>query len=96
MNIYARQGDIVIDRLKKPTTETLEPKRDLVLAGGSSGHPHTLVGACLAKIEERRTLVRVAEPTRIEHAGQHKTVDLPAGDYEIRRKREEGERQVED
>lgn len=96
MHIYARQGDLVIDKLAKAITGDLSPRRDLVLAGDSGGHPHTLVGSVLARTEARRAFVRVAETTRIEHSGQHPDISLEPGDYEIRRLREAGDRLVED
>lgn len=95
MNIYARQGDLVIDKLLEPITGELEKGRAISFAGDSSGHQHRLMGACEFRREANGvTLVRVAKPTKVEHgkAGGHKAVTLVAGDYEVRRKRERGDR----
>jgi len=95
MNIYARQGDLIIDKLIQPITGDIEKGRAISFAGDSSGHPHRLMGACEFRREANGvTLVRVAKATKVEHgkAGGHKTVTLEAGDYEVRRLRERGDR----
>lgn len=94
--IYARQGDVVIRQ--QPATGELTPAIGLVVAGASS-HPHTIVGPCLHRREGRRTVVRLAVPTTIEHAGRHTPISLPAGDYELtplRERGDDGDRAVED
>lgn len=101
MELYARQGDLVIEKLGAPITGELLPGRDVVFAGDSSGHTHTLVGKCLMRREGRVTFVRIAKPTPLDHAKPdgHNTVELEAGDYEVRPLREDGvdgERPVED
>lgn len=101
MNLYARQGDLVIEKLTSAIAGDLYPSRNVVFAGDSSGHRHVLRGAALTRSEGDRTLIRVAEPTVIEHekADGHKTVALDPGDYEIRSLRERGDgsdRAVED
>jgi hypothetical protein len=101
MNIYARQGDLVIRKLDAPASGELRPKTNIVFAGDSSGHPHTLRGNALMRRDGRKFFVRLAEPTVLEHgsAGGHKAVTLEAGDYEIGPKRERGDagdRAVED
>jgi hypothetical protein len=101
MQIYARQGDLIIDRLSSPITGELAPTRRLVFAGDSSGHPHRLVGDCLSRRDGTRTLVRVAKTMTIEHGrtGGHKPITLVPGDYSIGPLRERGDatdRPVED
>lgn len=101
MNLYARQGDIVIEKLTLAIAGDLYPARNIVFAGDSSGHRHVLRGAALTRAEGDRTLVRVAEPTALEHekADGHQSVTLEPGDYEIRSLRERGDgsdRAVED
>lgn len=101
MYLYARQGDLVIEKLSTPITAKLTAAVDLVLAGSSSGRRHRLRGRQMVLIEERRTLVRVAEPTVLEHDSPtgHKTTPIEPGDYEFRSLRERGDRsdrQVED
>lgn len=81
--IYARQGDLVISASAKISGD-LAPANDLVVAGGSSGHPHVIVGPCLHRREGTVTFVRVPK-TSMTHGRPdgHVTVDLAAGDYEI-------------
>lgn len=96
MEIYARQGDLVIDKLSAPITGELAPARDTVFAGDSSGHPHRLTGAHLIRRETRDGapvfLVRVEEKRSISHGKPdgHRNVTLVPGDYEIRPLRERG------
>lgn len=101
MNLYARQGDLVIEKLAKPITGDLLPARDVVFAGDSSGHTHTLRGSCLMRRDGRTHFVRLEKALPLEHAKTdgHKTIELAPGDYEIRPKRERGDasdRAVED
>lgn len=100
MHLYARHGDLVIEKLTKIDGE-LRPMTNLVFAGDSSGHPHRLLGKCQMRREGRRALVRVLETTRLEHGKPdgHQTIELAAGDYEVRPLRERGDgsdRAVED
>lgn len=101
MNIFARQGDLVIEKLSAPITGDLEKRSNIVFAGDSSGHPHTLRGSALTRRDGFTTFVRLSRRADLEHgrAGGHKTVSLPAGDYAIRPLRERGagsDRAVED
>lgn len=101
MRLYARQGDLVIEKLATPIAGDLEKTIRLTFAGDSSGHPHTLKGACLSRRDGFTTLVRVARPAVLEHgrAGGHKPITLEPGDYSVRPLRERGagiDRKVED
>jgi hypothetical protein len=96
MEIFARQGDVVIRKTR--LVGELDDATDLVVAGASS-HPHTIRGACKFKRDGNITVVRVPDDTTIEHAGRHQSISLPAGDYELTSLRERGDeydRQVED
>jgi hypothetical protein len=99
MQLYARHGDLVIE--KTNVTGDLEKGRDIVFAGDSSGHPHTLLGACLYRKDGRSTFIRLAEATKLQHGKPdgHETISMEPGDYEIRPLRERGDgldRAVED
>ena len=101
MEIYGRHGDLVIQKLDTPITGELTEVRNLVFAGDSSGHTHTLKGKALHRRDGRRTFVRVAKATALVHgkADGHKTMPIAAGDYEVRPLRERGDgadRAVED
>ena len=96
MKIYARHGDVVIRQ--QSVDGELATATDLVIAGSSSS-PHTILGACHYRQEGQETLVRIAKDTTIEHAGRHKPIPLPAGDYVFSALRERGDksdRKVED
>jgi hypothetical protein len=101
MHIYARQGDLVIDKLAAPISGDMERTRRIVFAGDSSGHPHTLLAPALMRRDGLRTFVRLSKAAEITHGKPdgHKPVKLVAGDYEIRPLRERGDgsdRAVED
>lgn len=87
MELYARQGDLVIDAKPIPDGVELRPEKDLILAGRDSA-PHTVRGTVLAARQGAVTYLRVEQATRIDHAGRHRTVPLVVGDYEVRPLRE--------
>lgn len=100
MELYARHGDLVIEKLDKIDGELTEAK-DFVFAGDSSGHTHVLRGLAQVRRDGLRTFVRVPKKTKLTHAKPdgHKTIDIEAGDYEVRSLRERGDgsdRAVED
>ena len=100
MEIYARQGDLVINKFEGDPGE-LSPAKDHVFAGDSSGHPHTLKGKSKIRIDGRRTLVLLEKPTELVHGKSdgHPTVSIEAGTYEVyplRERGDEGDRAVED
>ncbi len=103
MELYARHGDLVIEKLDKPIVGELQKGVNIVFAGDSSGHPHTLMGSVDFRRDGRRTLVRVPDgkPMELRHGKStgHKTIALAPGDYEVRPLRERGDgadRAVED
>jgi hypothetical protein len=103
MHLFARQGDLVIERLDKQIEGDLIKRSDIVFAGDSSGHRHRLLGTAMveANSSPQRTRFRIVEPMQLAHEKPdgHKTIDLLPGDYEIRPLRERGDgsdRAVED
>jgi hypothetical protein len=86
MNIFARQGDLVIAVSTIADTD-LTKEVNMVLAGRDSA-PHILRGTVLAKVVGRTTVVRVLEPTLLTHDGRHKDILLAPADYSISRLRE--------
>lgn len=83
--IYARHGDLVIN--KEPTPSTVELKKPagpLVLAGTDSS-PHSIAqfNAVLhAKVGEMQYL-KVVEPVQLSHDGRHKAITIEPGEYSI-------------
>lgn len=100
MHIYARQGDLIIDRITEVLTEDTVKRHDVVFAGDSSGHRHRLLGDVLVSTTDPRRF-RLESPTEIIHekSDGHTSIPMPAGDYRIRPLRERGDagdREVED
>lgn len=62
MNLYGRQGDLVIEKLARPLTGDFVKRTDVVFAGDSSGHRHRLLGTALVLTADngRRTQFRIA------------------------------------
>lgn len=107
MHIYARQGDLVIEKLSAPIAGELEAVKRIVFAGDSSGHPHVMVasrttGKISTRKEGRRTLLRVeGNGIDMQHGKPEGHGDVPfvPGDYAIYPLRERGDgsdRSVED
>lgn len=98
MHIYARQGDLVIEKLSSPITRELAPSVGLVLAGSDTS-AHRIAGKVESAQDGRDWLIRVTEPTSIDHADRHHSVTLEPGDYVVRPLRErgdDGDRAVDD
>ncbi len=94
MNIYAHQGDLVIDLLETIPDGNWEEVEDFVFAGDSSGHRHRLLGRASVQRVGRVTRVKVAKDTKLIHekAGGHNEVSMFEGKaYEIRPQRERGD-----
>jgi hypothetical protein len=105
MEIFARQGDLVIEKLPDGALDGVEliKRNDVVFAGDSSGHRHRLLGIAFVAQDSntRRTRIRIAEPVELVHekADGHKSASMSPGDYEVRPLRERGDgndRVVED
>ena len=102
MELFGRQGDLVIEKLSEKLSGELTERADLVFAGDSSGHRHRLQGVALVELQRPgRTRFRLTKAADLAHekADGHKTVSLEPGDYEVRSLRERGDasdRAVED
>lgn len=99
MHFYARQGDLVFNRLpgelqvlsRLPDDKELKPASGLVLSGTDSD-PHTVAGLALVHRDGRGIFLRGPETTEVAHAGRHLAISLEAGDYEVYPLRERGDR----
>lgn len=99
-NIYARQGDLVIDRVDSAPVELLRTTVDTVIAGSHDG-THTLpAGVDYARDGEHDHYVRPVKDVAIVHASRHELVPLAAGQvYHIWsqiERRGDGDQDVED
>ena len=100
MKLYARQGDLIIEKLTQVDGDFTKAT-NLVFAGDSSQHRHRLLGTVLMQRVGRAIRVQVAESLELVHEtpGGHKTVLFVPGAYEVRPQRErgdQGDRAVED
>jgi len=97
MNLYARQGDLVISQM--PPVTGGDNKLNYIVAGADTA-PHTVLGDATVSVSDGTTVVTPVTDTVIRHAGRHLEVPLPAGySYSITRLRERGDagdRAVED
>jgi hypothetical protein len=83
--IFARHGDLVINRAPIPSGAKLDkPKVRVVLAGRESA-PHAIDAFESVLYGQSGSLqfVRVLEPVELSHSERHKTIALPPGDYQI-------------
>lgn len=103
MNLYARQGDLIIEKLSTPLTGDMVKRPTVVFAGDSSGHRHRISGNILvAEVwPAGETAIRLSDTTDLIHekADGHATVRMEPGDYVVRHLRERGDssdRAVED
>lgn len=83
--IFARHGDLVINRADIPSDITLaQPKGRVVLAGRESA-PHAIDAFQHVLYGQRDGIqfLRVAEPVELTHSERHKTIALPPGDYQV-------------
>ncbi len=83
-----RQGDVLIvavDSIPESATEVPRSRRGVVLAEGEvTGHAHRIPSrsAKLFRTEMDARFMRVTAPVALNHE-EHKTVDIPKGNYRI-------------
>jgi hypothetical protein len=83
--LFARHGDLVINRAPIPTNiELSEPKAPVVLAGRESA-PHAIAEYQHVKYGQSEGIqyLRVAKEVELSHSERHKTIALPPGDYQV-------------
>jgi len=93
-----RQGDILIIPIETlPSGESKELKDKVIARGETTGHKHLLRGAQLLMIAN--AMYVVAKKAAMVTHEEHGQIDLPAGNYLVRRQQEytpAGWRQVHD
>ncbi len=92
MNACYRQGDILFVRKDaKPAGKAIARPTGHILEGEATGHIHRLSAPCLETAEvyevDGKLFVSSEEGISIVHE-EHRTLDLPAGHYEVVRQRE--------
>lgn len=99
MQLYARQGDLVFEKLPDDfDMGTLTNSVGLVLAGSTSSR-HVVTGAVLTREDGITRLLQVSEPTEVVHDDRHLSTQLAVGKYRVSKLRErhdQNDRQVED
>jgi hypothetical protein len=83
--LFARHGDLVINQAAIPeSVELKQPTAPVILAGRESA-PHAIAdfGSVLYGRSEAIQFVRVIRDVELSHSERHKTIALPAGDYQI-------------
>ena len=98
--LFARHGDLVIDRRTIPSNINLEQAKAPIVLAGHDTAPHQIEQ--FSKVEmgknENITYLRIGEKVQLFHHGRHLPIELPPGDYHIVPLREgnEVDRDVED
>ena len=85
-----QQGDVLFESVDEVNGDEFEVK-GLLVEGELTGHSHRVAVEDLEKVEVlkqfEQMFVKVNAPAKIVHE-EHKTVELPVGNYEIRKVRE--------
>lgn len=84
-----QQGDVVFLSSKIPESNLVIRQGNLV-QHGEAGHSHVLVGNDFEMYDEpttKKRYLRIVKPTLLKHE-EHKEINLPAGEFEIRIVRE--------
>ncbi len=98
MKIYARQGDLVIQKATLGKFDGAKKVTNYVLAGSGSSS-HILRGTSLVLAAGPETSIRLAEDSSIDHQERHLSTPMPAGDYlvaPLRERHGDADRAVED
>lgn len=86
---YFQHGDVVIVPAQIPK-EIEKLKTNVLQEGELTGHAHRLFGDGFTVFQEpksKQKFLRLVEPVALRHE-EHKEIQLPPGDYEIRIVRE--------
>jgi len=95
-----RQGDLLFKRIKKIPEEAKEKRDGIIAEGETTGHKHQLRPGTQAAllVAANVAYIHAIHQAYVDHQ-EHETIDLPPGDYCVKRQREftpEGWRQVAD
>ena len=86
-----QQGDVVFLKVEGIPASAKQEKFDgIVQYGEATGHKHKLTGKekdMFQFFEEGRRYLSLKKPSALKHE-EHNTIEIPAGDYEIRIVRE--------
>lgn len=99
-SIYARQGDLIIDRAERAPIELKALEQPQVIAGSDANGVHTIPKGVEYARDGRIHYLRPVEDCELTHASRHRPIPLKAGQLytiwpQIER-RGEGDVDVED
>ena len=80
-----RQGDLLLESIKK-LPKTVQVKDGVILRGIATGHAHTVKDGTVWKTKDT-FYVKVLRKARLVH-NEHKTIELPKGNYIVIRQKE--------
>lgn len=80
-----RHGDLLIEKANVPEGSK-KRKSSIILDGEVTGHAHRLNNGIIFENGEL-VYLRVVDKATVTHE-EHKTIELPAGDYQVIRQRE--------
>lgn len=84
-NFIARQGDIGIIKIDKLPKGLKEKGNNILVHSDSTQHDHTLKGGTVYVDKSGKMFADVPVKTQIIHTADHDPIDIPKGQYEIRR-----------
>lgn len=99
---HARQGDVLIERIDKPTGVELKPvKGPVILAEGeATGHHHAIaefrgirMAGTMNPAIGQEMILSIPAPIEVTHQ-EHAPIQLPKGTYRMTRQREYSPRAV--
>ncbi len=81
-----RHGDLLIVKTEKIPQGCKKRETNIILDGEVTGHAHRLNNGVVFEKDEL-VYLRVVDKSAVTHE-EHKTIELPAGDYQVIRQRE--------
>jgi hypothetical protein len=84
--VMYRHGDLLIESIKKIPESAKKRNSNIILEGEATNHFHRLHGGVILEKDDT-VYLRVVEDGKVTHE-EHKTITLPAGDYQVIRQRE--------
>jgi hypothetical protein len=85
INMQIRQGDVMAIAIDKLPKGLKKKGSNVLVHSDSTLHDHTLVKGTVYVDKEGKMYADVPEDTQIVHTADHDPVDVPKGQYEIRR-----------
>lgn len=81
-----RAGDLLLEQIKTLPKKLTQIKDGVILRGIATGHAHAVKGGTVWKTKDT-FYVKVGKKAQLVH-DEHKTIELPKGNYIVTRQRE--------